>query len=192
MKRRSFLRRTGSFGAALSLSRSLSSGQAAPSERVRAGFVGVAGRAGTLLKEFASEKDVEVVGLAEIDPRRVPGAMRMLEELDIKPPPVHTDFRRLIDDESIDVLVVGTPDHWHAIPTIMACQAGKDVYVEKPDGHNLVEGQRMVAAMRKHKRIVQMGTQLRSSPRMVEAMEYLRSGLQLLAGAGPEATIQSA
>ena len=65
-----------------------------------------------------------------------------------------TDFRKLIEDDSIDALCVGTPDHWHAIPTILGCLAGKDVYVEKPDGHNIVEGQRMVAAMRKHKRIV--------------------------------------
>lgn len=180
MKRRKFLKNTvlgaGCFNAAFSLSRSLSFGQAPPSERIRTGFVGVAGRAGSLLREFSGQKDVEVVALAEIDPRRVPNAMKMLAERDIKPPAVHTDFRKLLDDPSIDVLVVGTPDHWHAIPTIMACLASKDVYVEKPDGHNMVEGQRMVQAMRKQKRVVQLGTQARSSPRMMEAMDYLRTG----------------
>ncbi|MGH9173230.1 MAG: Gfo/Idh/MocA family protein, partial [Vicinamibacterales bacterium] len=76
----------------------------------------------------------------------------------------------------IDALVVGTPDHWHAIPTIAACLAGKDVYVEKPDGHNIVEGQRMVEALRKHNRIVQMGSQHRSTERLISALEFIRSG----------------
>jgi predicted dehydrogenase len=180
MRRRTFLKNTvlgtGALSAAFSLSRSLSRGQAAPSERIRAGFVGVAGRAGALLKQFSAQPEVEVVALAEIDPRRVPAAMKMLESRKLKAPVVHTDFRKLLDDRSIDILVVGTPDHWHAIPTIMGCQAGKDVYVEKPDGHNMIEGQRMVQAMRKHKRIVQHGTQARSSPRMHEAIDYVRSG----------------
>lgn len=180
MKRRTFLKQSvvgaAGYGAAFSLSRSLSFGQAPPSERIRAGFVGVAGRAGNLLREFADQKDVEIAALAEIDPRHVPGALEDLKERQIKAPPVHTDFRKLLDDPSIDILVVGTPDHWHAIPTIMGCQAGKDVYVEKPDGHNMLEGQRMVQAMRRHNRIVQLGTQARSAPRMFEAVEYLRTG----------------
>ena len=71
-------------------------------------------------------------------------------------------FAERLDDKSIDALVLGTPDHWHALPTIMACQAGKDVYVEKPDGHNLLEGLTMVAAAKKHGRVVQLGTQARS------------------------------
>ena len=86
------------------------------------------------------------------------------------------DFRRLIENRDIDALVVGTPDHWHAIPTILACQAGKDVYVEKPDGHNMEEGKRMVAAMRRHRRIVQLGSQHRSTSRLQSALEYIRTG----------------
>ena len=102
--------------------------------------------------------------------------MEIVSENKKATPEVHGDFRRLVDDPSIDILVVGTPDHWHAIPTIMGCQAGKDVYVEKPDGHNLVEGQRMVAAMKKHNCVVQMGTQARSDPGFLDAMHYIRSG----------------
>ena len=86
------------------------------------------------------------------------------------------DFRPIIDDPTIDVICIGTPDHWHAIPTILGCQAGKDIYVEKPDGHNIVEGQRMVEAMRKHKRIVQMGSQHRSTTRLQTAMQFCREG----------------
>jgi predicted dehydrogenase len=180
MRRRTFLKKTAlssaTAAASMALARSLSAGNAAPSERARVGFVGVGGRAGRLLQYFSEQSDVEIVSLAEIDQRRIPAAMSLLAKRQDKVPTVVGDFRRLLDDSSIDVLVVGTPDHWHAIPTIMACQAGKDVYVEKPDGHNLVEGQRMVEAMRKHQRIIQMGTQARSDPGFLEAMAYIRSG----------------
>ena len=92
------------------------------------------------------------------------GAVKtVVERLQGKSPgTVFGDFRPVLDDKDIDVLVVGTPDHWHAIPTILACQAGKHVYVEKPDSHNIREGQTMVAAARKHRRVVQMGVQSRS------------------------------
>lgn len=86
------------------------------------------------------------------------------------------DFRNMLDDVSIDAVVVGTPDHWHALPTILACMAGKDVYVEKPASHNVREGDLMVEAARKHGRVVQVGIQSRSSPHHAEAYEYIRSG----------------
>jgi predicted dehydrogenase len=91
-------------------------------------------------------------------------------------PQIASDFRRIIDDRSIDALVVGTPDHWHAIPTILACQAGKDVYVEKPISHNVHEGRLMVEAARRYRRVVQVGIQSRSSPHHAEAYRYIRSG----------------
>jgi predicted dehydrogenase len=150
--------------------------RSAASERIRVGCVGVEGRAGFLLQAFAERKDVEVVAVADIDSRNLPGAVERVTRLNGKAPRAENDFRRLIDDSTIDVLVVGTPDHWHAIPTIMACQAGKDVYVEKPDGHNIQEGQRMVQAMRKHGRIVQMGTQSRSGAHFLSAIEFIRTG----------------
>ncbi len=147
-----------------------------PSERIRVGCVGVGGRAGALLSLFAKQPDVEIVALADIDSRRLPSAVKRTQELNGRTPATYGDFRSLIDDSSIDVAVVGTPDHWHAIPTILACQAGKDVYVEKPDGHNMLEGQRMVQAMRKHGRVVQLGTQARTSPHFAAAMEFIASG----------------
>src|SRR5439155_1126579 len=84
-----------------------------------------------------------------IDSRNLAVAVGAIEKRTGKKPAADSDFRRIIDDPSIDAVAIGTPDHWHAIPTIMACLAGKDVYVEKPDSHNIVEGQRMVAAMRR-------------------------------------------
>lgn len=174
MDRRRFLQQT---VAATSLAAIARVGRGAPaSERVRAGFVGVGGRAFNLLDTFSAQPDVEIVAISDLDPARVAPAMKLLAERSLKAPALHEDFRRIVDDSSIDVLVVGTPDHWHAIPTILACQAGKDVYVEKPDGHNIVEGQRMVAAQRKHDRIVQMGNQARSDAGFLAAMEYIRSG----------------
>jgi predicted dehydrogenase len=178
--RRQFLHCSAASLAAASAARSVlaqeAPAKAPPSERLRVGCVGVGGRAAALLHGFASLKDVEIVRICDVDSRRLGGAAEAVEKRTGKKPAVETDFRRIIDDKSIDAVTVGTPDHWHAIPTILACLAGKDVYFEKPDGHNIVEGRRMVAAMRTHKRVVQMGTQSRSTGHFLEAMEYIRSG----------------
>jgi predicted dehydrogenase len=149
---------------------------AQPSERVRVGIVGAGGRARSLVNSFASNPNVEVVAIADLDANRLPEGLKAAEDRQSKKPRGESDFRRLIDDQSIDALVVGTPDHWHAIPTILACLAGKDVYVEKPDSHNIVEGMRMVAAMRKHSRIVQMGSQHRATHRLQSALEFVKTG----------------
>src|SRR5688500_12743796 len=179
VNRRQFLHCSGAGVAAAGLSPALlaadAAAKAAPSDRLRVGCIGVAGRAAALVHGFASLKNVEVVRLCDIDRGRLNGAAEALEKRTGKKPAVDTDFRRIIDDPSIDAVTVGTPDHWHAIPTIHACLAGKDVYVEKPDGHNIVEGQRMVAAMRKNKRIVQLGTQSRSRKHFLSALAFIRS-----------------
>jgi predicted dehydrogenase len=179
VNRRQFLQHTAAGAAAATATAVLAQDapkKSAASERLRVGFVGTAGRAGSLLSGFAGMKDVDVVALCDIDRRRLDNAAQELEKRTGKKPATELDFRKLIDDPKIDAIVVGTPDHWHAIPTIHACLAGKDVYVEKPDGHNIVEGQRMVAAMRKNKRIVQMGTQSRSIRHFQSAIDYIRSG----------------
>ena len=86
------------------------------------------------------------------------------------------DFRTILDDPGVDVLVNATPEHWHALSTVMACQAGKHVYVEKPLAHDIVEGRRMVEAARRHQRVVQVGTQTRSAPYVARAREYVQGG----------------
>ena len=88
----------------------------------------------------------------------------------------HADFRRILDDKSIDAVVIGTPDHWHALMTVLACKAGKDVYVEKPTSVAIDEGRVMVEAARKYKRVVQVGTQQRSQPHFQKAAEIVKSG----------------
>ena len=179
MQRRQFLQKSTALAATAAATSVISDSpvaKASASERIRVGVMGAGGRAYSLNRSFASNKFAEIVAIADIDPSRVPKTVNEVTKLQGKEPKVIKDFRKLIDDDSLDALVVGTPDHWHAIPTILACLAGKDVYVEKPDSHNIVEGQRMVAAMRKHERIVQMGSQHRSTGRMQSALEYIRSG----------------
>jgi predicted dehydrogenase len=128
------------------------------------------------MRGFADLPDVEIATLVDIDERQFKDALKALEDRKRRPPRLERDFRRVLGDKSIDALVVGTPDHWHAIPAIMACQAGKHVYVEKPCSHNLLEGRAMLAAARKHNRVMQVGIQSRSGRHFAEALEYLRSG----------------
>jgi predicted dehydrogenase len=180
MDRRNFLKSSGlaatSFATASLLANASETAQTSPNNRVRVGHIGVGSRGGGLLGEFASQKDVEIVSIADVDPEKVARGVEIVHEYHGKTPQTTNDYRRMLDDPSIDIISVATPDHWHAIPTILACQAGKDVYVEKPDAYNMLEGQRMVQAMHKHGRIVQMGTQQRSSPHQLEAREYILSG----------------
>ena len=175
--RRNFLRRSSAATAAsLMAAQSTQAASVQPSEQVRVGIIGAGGRALSLINSFSSNASVNVVAIADLDANRLPKGLATAEKNQQRRPRGESDFRRLIDDNTLDVIVAGTPDHWHAIPTILACQAGKDVYVEKPDGHNIVEGMRMVAAMRKHKRIVQMGSQHRSTKRLQSAIEFVKSG----------------
>ena len=88
----------------------------------------------------------------------------------------YADFRHLLDNQDIDAVLIATPDHWHAIPTVLACEAGKDVYVEKPLAHNIREGQAMVRACRKYERVVQTGMQQRSAAHFSQAQQIVQSG----------------
>lgn len=180
MDRRGFIRSSALTSVAASsvtlYERRLEARSTGPNDRIRIGLVGTHGRAGALLRVFAGQRDVDVVALADIDTRYHAPAVEAVKNIAGNTPKIYSDFRHIIDDQSIDAVVVGTPDHWHAIPTIMACQAGKDVYVEKPDGHNILEGQTMVKAMRKHKRIVQLGTQARTSDHFQSAIEWISEG----------------
>ncbi len=176
MDRRSFLHSTTALTATAALAIKPAVAKDSPNERLQVGVIGAGGRALGLNKIFAENPQADVVAIADIDPSRFGNALKEVESRQGKKPATVSDFRTLIEDNSLDAIVIGAPDHWHAIPTIMACQAGKDVYVEKPDGHNIVEGQRMVAAMRKHGRVVQLGSQHRSTERMKTALAYISEG----------------
>jgi predicted dehydrogenase len=169
--RRTFLGAAG----ALALSGQLARSSPA-SERLRLGVIGVRGRGGELASEFAKRADCEVVALCDIDDASFARPVPNVEKIAGKAPRVEKDFRKLLDDKGIDAVVNATPDHWHALVAVMACQAGKDVYSEKPASHNVVEGRRMVEAARKYKRVVQIGVQRRSMPHAIEATKFVREG----------------
>ncbi len=134
-------------------------------ERIRCGFVGIANRGGQLLRAFKDNpNDMEVAALCDIDSDTLG---RVHEEHGKKPTAVK-DFRDLLSRNDVDALVLATPDHWHAIQTVEACKAGKDVYVEKPMSTTIHEGRVMVQAARKYKRIVQVGTHRRSAPHYID------------------------
>lgn len=176
MQRRQFLQSTTAGVSVAAVLAGERVAKASASERLQVGVVGAGGRAGSLNASFASNPECEVVAIADLDARKFPKTVADVTKRQGRKPRTEQDFRKLVDDPKIDVLVVGTPDHWHAIPTILAIQNGKDVYVEKPDGHNIEEGRRMIAAMRKHKKIVQMGSQHRSTTRLKSALEFIRTG----------------
>jgi len=144
-------------------------------ERVVVGVMGIRGRGKELAQWFAEREDVDVAYLADVDTRLFKERARRIERISGKRPKLVQDFRRMLDDKDVDAIVMATPDHWHALGTVLACQAGKDVYVEKPTSHSIWESRKMVEAARTYDRIVQVGTQNRSAEYCVKALEYIRS-----------------
>src|SRR5258707_10048399 len=141
-------------------------------DRIGVGLIGAGGMGQFNLKDFLKTDQVDVVAIA--DPFQ-PNLDRALELTDGKAKG-YKDFRAILDHKDIQAVIIATPDHWHAIPMIMACEAGKDVYVEKPLSHTLAEGRKMVQAAAKHNRIVQVGTQQRSGEHFQKAVELVHSG----------------
>src|SRR5262245_20461042 len=147
-----------------------------PGEKIVLAVMGLHGRGRGLLHGFSSFPDVEIAYLCDPDESVIPEALKALNGQHQGTPKIEKDFRRALDDKEVTALVVAAPDHWHALATVWACQAGKHVYVEKPASHNLVEGRRMVEAARKYDRVVQLGTQRRSGAHFASAAEFVRSG----------------
>jgi predicted dehydrogenase len=141
-------------------------------DRVRLGFVGVGNRGDQVLDGFLKHADAEVVGICDIYQPYVDFAARKVGG----PPRQFKDYRKLLDVKDLDAVVINTPDHWHALQMIHACEAGKDVYVEKPVSLVVNEGRAMVNAARRFDRVVQVGLQRRSAPFIREAAELVRGG----------------
>lgn len=116
---------------------------------------------------------VEVVGLCDVDARMLQEASALVSQRQKsgKVPPLYKDYREMLKQEQPEIVLIGTPDHWHALPMIAAVESGADVYVQKPTGVDIAEGQAMLAAARKHQRVVQVGTQRRSTPHLIEAIK---------------------
>jgi len=175
MKRRDFLKRSAVAAAAVGASAGVSRSVLGANEKIRVGFMGCRGRGYHLMQWFANRGDVDVVWLADPDTRVLSSRAQKVEEIGGVKPQTTGDFRKMLDDPSVDAIVNATPDHWHALGTILACQAGKDVYVEKPTCHSIWEGQKMIEAARKYNRIVQVGTQNRSAEYCYQALDYINS-----------------
>lgn len=151
---------------------------AGANDRIRVAVLGINGRGKTHLNEFASVDGAEVTTLCDPDSRLFkPRTKEFFTDKGAKDPKVEQDLRRVMDDKDIDVISIATPNHWHSLATIWACQAGKDVYVEKPMTHNCFEGRQVVKAAEKYKRIVQHGVQLRSNPGFQEGIQELKNGI---------------
>ncbi len=174
LNRRDFLKQ--SAGAATTLAVLGSAKAIGANDRIVIGVMGIGGRGTGLAGMFAARKDVEIAYLSDPDSRRFAAARKVVEAAQGRPVKFVQDFRRVLEDRAVDVLINATPDHWHALGTILACQAGKHVYVEKPMSHNLWEGRKMIEAARKYNRVVTVGMQSRSAPYSQAARELVQSG----------------
>ncbi len=151
--------------------------KASPNDVLRIAVIGVRGRGMEHIQGYGNLKDqVRITTICDVDKNVIGPAMKKVTQINGQEPQYHQDLRKVLDDPEIDAVSIATPNHWHALATIWACQAGKDVYVEKPVSHNVSEGRRMVEAARKYNRIVQTGTQCRSHKGIQEAMDFLHSG----------------
>lgn len=145
-------------------------------DQLRVAVVGVNGRGMSHVSGFAGKNNCVITTVCDCDESVIGNAMKTIEKVQGKAPKFEKDFRKVLEDKTIDVVSIATPNHWHSLMAIWAIQAGKDVYVEKPVSHNVSEGRRVVEAARKHNRICQSGTQSRSNPGMRQSIEYAHSG----------------
>jgi predicted dehydrogenase len=169
-------RRTFVFGAGGAVASHLAARRASAADKIRIAVLGVNGRGKDHIKGFGALPDAEVVMLCDPDKNVLAERAAAFEKTYNRKVQTEQDLRRVFDNKEIDAVSVATPNHWHTLATIWACQAGKDVYVEKPGSHNVWEGHRMVEAAHKYNRIVQHGVQLRSSEALQEAVGLLRKG----------------
>lgn len=183
LNRRDFIKRAGVAGAGLAFSGLAPARVLGANDRIRAGLIG-AGRQGTGdMEAFARNPDVEVAAICDVYQPNLDQAMKALAKVvegqggSTGGVQTYKDFREILDRKDIDAVIVGAPDHWHALAAVEACKAGKDVYVEKPISTVLDEGKRMVEAARKYNRVMQVGTQQRSGIHFQKASQIVQDGL---------------
>src|SRR2546421_435372 len=145
-------------------------------DRVNVAIVGVGSRGRNHVSSYLKLPGARLAALCDVDTAQTERGSTMVEKATGEKPKIYQDLRKLYEDKDIDAVSIATPNHWHALATVWACQAGKDVYVEKPASYNIFEGQQMVKAARKYNRMVQVGMQSRSIPYKRRAIELLRQG----------------
>ena len=189
-KRRDFIKKVAIGSASLALGETLLGGTAkgfgaksynniiGANDRIHFAAIGLNGRGNSMVGTIAKQKNTAVSCVCDVDSRTMPTAIKTIMEANqTNIPRSEKDCRKVLEDKSIDAIYIATPDHWHAPLTIMGCQAGKHVYVEKPLSHNPREGEMAVAAARKYDRVVQMGAQRRSAPILTQGIEQLHKGI---------------
>lgn len=174
--RRSFIKKSSTASAAVMVSAPFvqhSFAKTNASEVLNIAVIGIRSRGKDHYRALAKIPNVKIAILCDIDQRLLPEAAEEVEKLTGNKPKTETEYRKVLENPDIDAVSIATPNHWHALQTIWACQAGKHVYVEKPVSHTIEEGRKMVEAARKYNRVVQTGTQARSSTSILNAMDYL-------------------
>jgi predicted dehydrogenase len=172
MNRRQFIRTS---AAGLSLSAAAYAEQAADQKPKRVGIIGPGWYGKTDLFRLIQVSPVEVVSMCDVDKHMLSDAADMVavRQASKRKPRTYSDYRKMLAEKDLDIVLVATPDHWHALAMIAAVQAGADVYCQKPISVDIIEGQAMLAAARKYKRVVQVGTQRRSTPHLVDARDKI-------------------
>src|ERR1043166_1735830 len=178
MTRRHFLKSTGAGAVALAATK-LKLFAAEEEKPLRVALIGCGWYGKTDLFHLIQVAPIEVVGLCDVDRKAAENAFELVagRQPSKKRPPTYGDYRKLLSEQHPEIVLIGTPDHWHCLPLIDACKAGADVYVQKSISYDVMEGQAMVAAARKYKRTVQVGLERRSTPHILEAGDrYIKSG----------------
>ncbi|MDR2765384.1 MAG: Gfo/Idh/MocA family oxidoreductase [Tannerella sp.] len=181
VSRRDFLKKTGAVGLVAGgmlpgFSAAAYSRIAGASERIHVAVIGVNSRGNALAQNFASQAQCEVVTICDVDRRAIEKCADQVKAIQNRTPKGEKDFRRALEDKNIDAVVIAMPDHWHTPAALLALQAGKHVYLEKPVSHNPREGEMLVEAAAKYGKILQVGTQRRSWPRVQEAIRQVQDG----------------
>ncbi|MDX1364328.1 MAG: Gfo/Idh/MocA family oxidoreductase [Arenibacter latericius] len=183
-KRRSFIKKTAISASAVAIGGVLPGFSAksyasilGSNERLKVATMGVNSRGHAVGSNFAKQPNCEVLYSCDVDSRASEKFISSIAKIQDRKPKHVTDFRKALEDKEVDILIVAAPDHWHAPAAIMACKAGKHVYLEKPASHNPREGELAVAAAKKYNRVVQMGNQRRSWPNVITAITELKNGI---------------
>ena len=180
MTRRTFLRGSGAAAMGAAVGRSALTAASAErvkgsNERINVALIGCGGRGKIVMRGFI-EEGTHLTTLCDLNPERIQSAWHFLQQVQKTKPAFTKSLKEVMDSKDVDAVVIATPDQWHAPASILACQAGKDVYVEKPHSHNIWESGQMAKAAAKHKRILQVGTQNRSAEYNSAARKYVQSG----------------
>ena len=178
VSRRNFLKQTSVLTAGIATLGAASYVRAAkgPNEKVVLAIIGCNGRGKAHIKGHLADPNVEIAYICDVDSRAVESGIALAMKSQSRKPKGVKDFRKILDDQNVDAVSIAVPDHWHTPATVLACAAGKHVYIEKPGSHNAHESELIVAAAHKHNRFVQMGNQRRSWPWVMEAIKAVHSG----------------